>query len=123
MDNIKNGGVETLGKDGTSFLNILNGISAFIHARNQQRVGNIIFVDVADVLNCFPPDDLRGRIFNVPEPDVWIEAHGLRLLAKLPQVSGADIGRLAEFMKSKQAADAMEYDGVLPETLVILAQS
>ncbi|MBB4478782.1 hypothetical protein [Rhizobium etli] len=34
-----------------------------------------------------------------------------------------DMGRLEDFMKSKQAADAMEYDGVLPETLVILAQS
>ncbi|WP_064686214.1 hypothetical protein [Rhizobium bangladeshense] len=34
-----------------------------------------------------------------------------------------DMGRLEEFMKSKQAADAMEYDGVLPETLVILTQS
>lgn len=35
----------------------------------------------------------------------------------------ADMGRLTELMKSKQAADAMEYDGVLPETLVILVQS
>ncbi|PZM08743.1 hypothetical protein [Rhizobium tubonense] len=35
----------------------------------------------------------------------------------------ADMGRLAEFMKTKAAADAMEYDGVLPESLVILAQS
>jgi hypothetical protein len=34
-----------------------------------------------------------------------------------------DMGRLAEFMTSKQAADAMEYDGVVPETLVILTQS
>ncbi|ANL26917.1 hypothetical protein AMC90_CH01050 [Rhizobium phaseoli] len=34
-----------------------------------------------------------------------------------------DMGRLEEFMKSKQAAEAMEYDGVLPETLVILTQS
>lgn len=34
-----------------------------------------------------------------------------------------DMGRLEEFMKSRQAADAMEYDGVLPETLVILTQS
>ena len=34
-----------------------------------------------------------------------------------------DMGRLEEFMKSKRAADAMEYDGVLPETLVILTQS
>ena len=34
-----------------------------------------------------------------------------------------DMDRLAEFMKSKSAADAMEYDGVLPETLVILTQS
>jgi hypothetical protein len=34
-----------------------------------------------------------------------------------------DMGRLAEFMKTKSAADAMEYDGVLPETLVILTQS
>ena len=35
----------------------------------------------------------------------------------------ADMDRLSEFMKTKPAADAMEYDGVLPETLVILAQS
>ncbi|MEJ1932779.1 hypothetical protein WDZ92_21440 [Nostoc sp. NIES-2111] len=35
----------------------------------------------------------------------------------------ADLDRLATFMKSKPAADAMEYDGVLPETLVILVQS
>ncbi|UVD55135.1 hypothetical protein NE852_13565 [Rhizobium sp. Pop5] len=34
-----------------------------------------------------------------------------------------DMDRLAEFMKSSQAAEAMEYDGVLPETLVILTQS
>lgn len=35
----------------------------------------------------------------------------------------ADMERLATFMKTKEAADAMEHDGVLPETLVILVQS
>jgi hypothetical protein len=35
----------------------------------------------------------------------------------------ADLDKLAAFMKTKAAADAMEYDGVLPETLVMLVQS
>lgn len=35
----------------------------------------------------------------------------------------ADLERLAAFMQTKTAADAMEYDGVLPETLVFLIQS
>ncbi len=35
----------------------------------------------------------------------------------------ADLDRLASFMKTKPAADAMEYDGVLPETLVFLVQA
>ena len=35
----------------------------------------------------------------------------------------ADMDRFEAFMKTKPAADAMEYDGVLPETLVVLVQS
>ena len=35
----------------------------------------------------------------------------------------ADMDRLVAFMKTKTAADAMEHDGVLPETLVFLVQS
>jgi hypothetical protein len=35
----------------------------------------------------------------------------------------ADMDRLKAFMQTKAAADAMAHDGVLPETLVILAQS
>jgi hypothetical protein len=35
----------------------------------------------------------------------------------------ADMDRLEGFMKTKPAADAMEYDGVLPETMVFLVQS
>jgi hypothetical protein len=31
--------------------------------------------------------------------------------------------RLNAFMQTKEAADAMAHDGVLPETLVILVQS
>jgi hypothetical protein len=34
-----------------------------------------------------------------------------------------DLGALMSAMKSKAAADAMAYDGVLPETLVILVES
>lgn len=34
-----------------------------------------------------------------------------------------DMDRLTAFMKTKPAADAMEYDGVLPETVVFLVQS
>jgi len=35
----------------------------------------------------------------------------------------ADMDRMMAFMQTKPAADAMAYDGVLPETLVILVQS
>ena len=34
-----------------------------------------------------------------------------------------DMGALMSAMKSKAAADAMAYDGVLPESLVILVES
>jgi hypothetical protein len=34
-----------------------------------------------------------------------------------------DMGALTSAMKSKAAADAMAYDGVLPETLVILVEA
>ena len=34
-----------------------------------------------------------------------------------------DMGALMSAMKSKAAADAMAYDGVLPETLVILVET
>jgi hypothetical protein len=34
-----------------------------------------------------------------------------------------DMGALKSAMKSKAAADAMAYDGVLPETLVILVET
>ncbi len=35
----------------------------------------------------------------------------------------SDMDRLKSFMETKPAADAMEFDGVLPETLVFLIQS
>ena len=35
----------------------------------------------------------------------------------------ADMDRMNAFMQTQAAADAMAYDGVLPETLVILVQS
>ncbi len=35
----------------------------------------------------------------------------------------ADMDKLNAFMQTKAAADAMEYDGVLPESLVFLIQS
>lgn len=35
----------------------------------------------------------------------------------------SDMNRFKAFMETKPAADAMEYDGVLPETLVFLIQS
>ena len=35
----------------------------------------------------------------------------------------ADIDRLGAFMKTKPAADASEYDGVVPGTVVFLVQS
>jgi hypothetical protein len=35
----------------------------------------------------------------------------------------ADMDRLTAFMQTQAAADAMAYDGVLPETLVVLVQS
>ena len=35
----------------------------------------------------------------------------------------ADMDKVAAFMKTKAAADAMAHDGVLPETVVMLVQS
>ena len=35
----------------------------------------------------------------------------------------ADMDALMAYMQTKPAADAMEYDGVLPETLVILIEA
>ncbi|MRG57819.1 hypothetical protein GF108_19835 [Phyllobacterium sp. SYP-B3895] len=35
----------------------------------------------------------------------------------------ADMDRLTAFMQTEPAADAMKYDGVIPETLVFLVQS
>lgn len=35
----------------------------------------------------------------------------------------ADMDRLTAFMQSKTVADAMAYDGVAPETVVLLVQS
>ncbi|MBP2448141.1 hypothetical protein [Rhizobium leguminosarum] len=35
----------------------------------------------------------------------------------------ADMEKLMAFMQTKAAADAMEHDGVLPESLVLLVQS
>jgi hypothetical protein len=35
----------------------------------------------------------------------------------------SDMDRFKAFMETKPAADAMEHDGVLPETLVVLIQS
>jgi hypothetical protein len=35
----------------------------------------------------------------------------------------SDMDRFKAFMATKPAADAMEYDGVLPETLVVLIES
>ncbi len=34
----------------------------------------------------------------------------------------ADMDKLMQMMQSKEAADAMEYDGVKPETLVMLVE-
>lgn len=34
----------------------------------------------------------------------------------------ADMDAVARFMQTKEAADAMEHDGVLPETLVLLVE-
>lgn len=35
----------------------------------------------------------------------------------------ADLDKLTEMMQTKEAADAMEYDGVKPETLVMLVEA
>ena len=35
----------------------------------------------------------------------------------------ADMDKLTEYMQTKEAADAMEHDGVKPETLVMLVEA
>src|ERR1700734_2009529 len=39
-----------------------------------QRVGDVILVDIGDVLHGLAPDAIGGDAFNVVEPDVGIEA-------------------------------------------------
>ena len=47
-----------------------------------QRISDEVFVYVAHILNGLASDNLRGRVFNVAEPNILIEALLFRDLAK-----------------------------------------
>ena len=38
----------------------------------EKMIGDVIFVDIADVLNGFASDDLRCGVLDIVEPHVWI---------------------------------------------------
>src|SRR6188474_1038639 len=57
----------------------------------QQRVGNVVLVDVADVLNGFPSNAFRDHALDVAEPDVRIEATPRGLTPELAYPSRSSV--------------------------------
>lgn len=51
--------------DGVSFGYLLD-----IH-----RLGDVVLVDIWDILNGFATNDLCGAVFNIAEPDIRVEPH------------------------------------------------
>src|SRR5215207_3011418 len=49
---------------------------------DDEAVGDVVLEDVADVVDCFPPHACRHYLFDVAEPDVWIETALRRFLAQ-----------------------------------------
>jgi len=60
----------------------------------------------------FGPMDITVRPFRDPEG-----SNKVGLIAEIP-----DMGAFQEFMKGDEAAEAMKYDGVKPETLLVLSE-
>ena len=56
-----------------------------------QAVGDVVFVDVADVRDRLETDPLRGGAFNIVEPQIGIEASLLRFTTELSQTSGPGV--------------------------------
>lgn len=61
----------------------------------------------------FGPLGITVRTFRDPEG-----SNKVGLIAEIP-----DMAAFEEFMQSEAAAEAMRYDGVRPETLLVLAES
>lgn len=61
----------------------------------------------------FEPLGITHRVFRDPEG-----SNRVGLIAEIP-----DMAAFQELMESQAGADAMEHDGVRPETLVILAEA
>src|SRR5262245_4807147 len=70
------------------------GLASRVPILERQRVGNVVLVDVADVLHSLAADALACDSFHVVEPDIRVQAARLCLLAQLPHPSGpAVVGR------------------------------
>lgn len=39
----------------------------------RQAIRNIVFINVADLLNCFPTDLFSNHNFYIAKPDIWIK--------------------------------------------------
>src|SRR5690606_13978660 len=50
------------------------------------RIGDVVLVDVADVLNGLTPHDLGCAVLDVAEPGVGVKAEFFRFVTELPQI-------------------------------------
>ena len=66
----------------------------------------------------------REEVFGplgVTEIKTYVDPEGSKRVGLTMNV--ADMDAMMSFMETQEAADAMEYDGVIPETMVILIES
>ena len=83
----------------------------------------MIFHEVDDVDHWL--ESPRRREFfgplGVTEIKTYVDPEGSKRVGLTMNV--ADMDAMMSFMETQEAADAMEYDGVIPETMVILIES
>ena len=94
---------------------------AFRYERKQLLATYLAFHEVDDVQHwlsspkreeIFGPMGVTARTFHDPEG-----SNRVGLILEIP-----DLAAFQEFMQSEAAAEAMKYDGVHPETLLILTE-
>ncbi len=76
--------------------------------------------DVAHWLSSPKREEVFGPL-GVTEIKTYVDPQGTNRVGLTMNV--ADMDAMMGFMQSQEATDAMEYDGVLPETMVILIES
>ena len=81
-------------------------------------VGDIVFVDVAHILDGFASNDRRCGILDIAEPDIGVKPHRLRFIAKFLEAPRAGIiggeGKerlIGHIEKFRDKAQAMGLEG------------